>query len=195
VPAHVAPDERIERRLRPEGRPEWERAMPEVGVSTGGMIAGFLAGVLAVGLDGAFIAAIAPRGLAGLRENLLARPFRGLWLGFLAMSVLFGAVAVLGLTLIGLLAAPALLIAAAVAGVAGYVVAAYAFGVGLMRLAGRGLPDSLGPRALAAFLGALAAGLIGLIPFLGWLFVLALALAGFGALVERWVRPRFFAAP
>ena len=169
--------------------------MPEMGVSPLGMVAGFLGGVLAVGLIGAFIAAIAPSALAGLRENLLARPFRGLWLGFLAMSVLFGAVAVLGLTVIGLLAAPALLIAAAIAGAAGYVVAAYAFGVGLLRLAGRGLPESLGQRALAALIGALAAGLIGLIPFLGWLFVLALALAGLGALVERWFRPRFLAAP
>ena len=195
IPADVAPEDRITRRQLPEGTPEWERAVPEVGVPLGRIVTGFISGVVAVALIAVFIAAIAPRGLARLRESLLARPFRGLWLGFLTMSALLGAIAVLGLTLIGLLAAPALIIAALVLGAAGYVVAAYAFGVGVLRLAGRSVPETLAQRAGAALVGALSAGILGLIPFLGWLFVLALALAGLGALIELWVRPRFLAAP
>lgn len=194
LPAAVIPADRIERHVRPEGPARWTPPMPGPQVSLAGAVAGFLGGVLAVGLIAAFVAAVAPQGLARLREGLLARPFRALWLGFLAMSVPFGAVVVLGLTVVGLLAAPALLIVAAVGGVAGYVVGAYAFGVGLLRLAGRGLPDTLGQRAVAALAGALAAGVLGLIPFLGWLFVLALALGGVGALAEAWFRPRFLAA-
>ncbi|MDX2485040.1 MAG: hypothetical protein QNK42_15410, partial [Pseudodonghicola sp.] len=65
------------------------------------------------------------------------------------------------------------------------VVGAYAFGVALLSAAGRALPDGIGERALAAGVGALAAGLIGLVPFLGWLFVLLVLLTGLGALAIR----------
>ena len=54
-------------------------------------------------------------------------------------------------------------------------------------------PDSIADRATAAGVGALTAGIIGLIPFLGWLFVLALVLAGLGAITIRTIRPAFFA--
>jgi hypothetical protein len=59
---------------------------------------------------------------------------------------------------------------------------------------GRGEPETLGARALAALVGATLAGLIALIPLAGWLFVLALVLAGVGAITLRMFRPAFFAA-
>ena len=40
---------------------------------------------------------------------------------------------------------------------------------------------------------AVAAAVVALIPFLGWLFVLALVLSGVGAITLRVARPRFFA--
>ncbi len=57
---------------------------------------------------------------------------------------------------------------------------------------GRLEPESIGDRALAAAVGALAVGLIALVPLLGWLFVLAVTLAGIGALCMRLFRPAFF---
>ena len=141
----------------------------------------------------ALIAALVPERLAEMRRQILARPFHLLWLGFLTQSAVIGAGVLFAMTIIGLLLTPAMVLLALVSGFAGYVVAAYAFGVGLMLAFGRSEPDSIGDRAMAAGVGALAAGIIGLIPFLGWLFVLALVLSGIGAITVRVIRPVFFA--
>ncbi|MDJ0824500.1 MAG: hypothetical protein QNJ16_03240 [Rhodobacter sp.] len=186
VPAQVVPEARIERREIDawEGprRPDWRR-----------LVAGFLLGVIVVAGLAALIAALVPEQLAAMRRQVLARPFRTLWLGFLTQSAVIGAAFLFAMTIIGLLLTPAMIFLALVGGFAGYVVAAYAFGVGLLLAVGRAEPDSIGDRALAAGVGALAAGIVGLIPFLGWLFVLALVLAGIGAITVRVMRPAFFA--
>jgi len=82
---------------------------------------------------------------------------------------------------------------AGLAGFIGYVIGAYTLGVGLMLAIGMEEPDSLIIRAGAALLGALSAAVIALAPFIGWLFVVVLTLAGTGALVSQVLRPRFFA--
>ncbi|MCA0938575.1 HTTM domain-containing protein [Salipiger pacificus] len=185
VPDRVAPENRIERREIEawEGPkpPSWRRA-----------ILGFLLGVLGIAALGALIAVLVPERLAEMRRQILDRPFHTLWLGFLTQSAVIGAGVLFALTLIGLLLTPAMVLLALVGGFAGYVVAAYAFGVGLFLAFGRGEPLSIGARSLAAGLGALAAGIIGLIPFFGWLFVLAMVLTGVGAITLRVIRPSFF---
>lgn len=186
VPDRVAPADRVERREIEEWEgpqaPNWWR-----------VVGSFLAGVVVVAALAALIAALVPERLAEMRRQILARPFHTLWLGFLTQSAVIGAGVLFALTIIGLLLTPAMVALALIGGFAGYVVAAYAFGVGLMLAFGRSEPDSIGDRAAAAGVGALAAGLIGLIPFLGWLFVLALVLAGIGAITLRVIRPVFFA--
>ncbi|MDJ0627823.1 MAG: hypothetical protein QNJ44_06150 [Rhodobacter sp.] len=188
VPERVVPEDRIERRKiedwdgpRP---PDWRR-----------VIAGFLLGVIVVAGLAALIATLVPQHLAGMRRQILARPFHTLWLGFLTQSAVIGSAVLFAMTIIGLLLTPAMILLAFVGGFAGYVVAAYAFGVGLLLAFGRGEPDSIGERAMSAGVGALAAGLVGLIPFLGWLFVLALVLTGIGAITLKVIRPVFFADP
>jgi hypothetical protein len=153
----------------------------------------FAKGVIVVALVAAAIAAVAPERMAALRKSLLARPFRAIWIGFLAESTAIGAVVLLALTIIGLMLAPVALAAVLLGGFLGYVVAAYALGVGLMLAIGRPEPATLGERALSAAAGALLAGLIALIPWIGWLFVLAAVLAGLGALTTMVFRPAFFA--
>jgi hypothetical protein len=186
VPERIASPERIERREIEE----WEGPRPP---SLGRAIAGFLLGVIVVAALAALIAALVPERLAEMRRRILARPFHTLSMGFLTQSSVIGAGVLFAMTIIGLLLTPAMLLLALVGGFAGYVVAAYAFGVGLVLAFGRPEPDSIRDRATAAGIGALAAGVIGLIPFLGWLFVLALVLTGVGAITMRVVRPVFFA--
>ena len=128
-----------------------------------------------------------------MRRQVLARPFFTLWSGFLMQSALIGSGIIFAITLIGLVLVPAIVVLALGVGFAGYVVAAYSFGVGLLLAIGREEPGSIGARALAGAVGALAAGLLGLIPFLGWIFVLALVLSGIGAITIRIFRPAFFA--
>lgn len=189
IPASVIAAEQIKRRPISE----WSEAAEEIDVWSWQQAVGqFLKGVLIVTALAALAAAFAPDRLADLRRSLLDRPFRNLLIGFLAVSSLIGASILLMMTLIGLLLVPVTVISAILAGMAGYVVGAYAVGVWITLLAGQSEPDSLGSRALAAVIGALSVALIGLIPFFGWLFVLALSLAGAGAIAVWLFRPRFF---
>ena len=190
VPENVVPSDRVVRnQLR-----DWNKDFSDVSpLSLGKAIAGFLVGVVVVAGLAALVASLVPDQLASIRRQILARPFGTLWFGFLALSALLGSAILFAMTLIGIVFSPAVVFLAALAGFAGYVIGAYAFGVGLMLAFGRLEPDSIGERALAAGIGALAAGLLALIPFLGWLFVMALTLAGAGGMVMKIFAPRFFA--
>lgn len=189
IPESVAPEDRIERRERAE----WDATVPSMSSETWWSLAGsFLWGVLIIAVVASLIAAVVPQTLAQLRQGLLEQPFRNLWFGFLAGSVVMGSVIIFAATLIGLLLIPASLVIALVVGFAGYVVAAYSVGVGLLMMIGRPQPGSVGARILAAGTGALAVSAIALIPFLGWLFALALVLAGVGAITLKLFQPAFF---
>jgi len=162
---------------------------------TGGgfVLYSFLTGVAFVALIAGLFAAIAPQRLANMRVTLLERPFGMVWLGFLGLSVVLGAAIVSAMTIVGILLLPVLLVLAGLGAFVGYVVGAYSLGVGLRLLAGMSEPDSLAARAVAALIGALVAAVIALAPFIGWLFVLAMTLAGIGTLINHLFRPKFFA--
>jgi hypothetical protein len=68
----------------------------------------------------------------------------------------------------------------------GYVLGVYVLGGAIWNALGRAAPVDLASKALMALCGAVLAALIGLIPFLGWLFALALGLVGVGAMVRSW---------
>jgi hypothetical protein len=187
VPASVISEDRITRRELEE----WEQHAPNPVPTLGAVVGRFLGGVVMVVLLAALVAALIPHRLAEMRRATLAAPLYTLGVGFLAQSALLGSVFIVAMTLIGLLLVPAILLLAGLTALAGYVVGAYTFGVGLILLVGRGEPDTLGERAIAAAVGALVAGLLALIPFLGWIFVVALSLTGIGAIVgairyRRW---------
>ena len=191
IPANVVPEERIVRR----DVSEWEDAAKGVELWNWQALLGrFLTGVLVVSALATLIAAVIPQTLAELRRGLLERPFRNLLFGFLTQSVFAGAAIILLMTVIGIIASPAAILAVVIAGFAGYIVAVYAFGVGLLLAIGRPAPTSIGTRALAAGLGAATVGIIALVPFLGWLFFLVLMLAGVGAITLKALRPAFFVA-
>lgn len=153
----------------------------------------FLSGVITIAIIAAIVAAIAPQRLANMRRNLLAEPFRAVWMGFLGLSLLIGGGIVVALTIIGLLLTPAFLIVAGLLAFAGYIIGTYTLGVGLLLMVGMPEPQTLAIRAAAALVGALSVAIIALAPFLGGLFVLLLVLAGSGALVQLMFKPRFFA--
>jgi hypothetical protein len=180
VPDSVISEDRITRREIED----WEaRQMPQVVPSIGDIVGRFFGGVVMVALLAALIAALIPERLAEMRRTVLAAPFRTLGVGFVTQSAIVGSVFVVAMTLIGLVLVPGILLLAGASALAGYVVGAYAFGVGLLLLIGREEPDTLAERAIAAGAGALVAGVLGLVPFLGWLFVIALSLTGIGAII------------
>ncbi len=192
IPTHVAPDTRIERR----SIDDWEGGISSVVPRSWTSVVGsFLTWVVIIAVLASLIAAFMPDTLAKLRVSLLERPHYNLWVGFLAQSIALGSAVIFGITLLGIFLIPACLIIAGLLGFAGYVVGAYSLGVGVLSTIGRSVPDDLQARALAAAAGALMAGLIAVIPFIGWLFVLALILAGSGAITAMVFQPAFFAAP
>jgi len=148
----------------------------------------WIGGVIVVGLLGTLFAAIAPNFLAGLRARAIARPvFTGV-VGFVGLSALIGSVVLLAMTGFGILLIPLSIVAAVLLALTGYVIGTYALGVWATGVAGRGEPASTGDRAVAAFSGAAIGALIGLIPWLGWLAVMAIFLVGGGTLVARTIR-------
>lgn len=161
------------------------------GWSFGSWMRGLIGGVLTVTVLATILAAIAPEALGKMRERGLESPFRALWMGALALSAVIGSVFVFAATGIGLLLVPVSLIAAVVLLLAGYIIGVYVLGVGVMGAGGRDLPSSLGDKALAALVGAVVAAIIALVPIIGWLAVMALTLAGGGALVIRVLAPGF----
>ena len=181
VPARVVPLERIELRT-PEDRggPPIAVGPPSIAMAAGG----FLASVAVLALLAWLAAVIAPVGVEVMRDRVSLRPFRTLGLGFVALSALVGAAVVIALTIIGLVVAPVVLLAAMLLGFAGWVVAVYMIGSALWEAMRRGEPDTLGERALAALLGAAVASVIFLVPFLGWLLMLCAVLVGMGALTS-----------
>lgn len=171
---------------------DWDdRGWEERGPDWRGVIGRFIGGAVMVTLLAALIAALVPERLAEMRRTILARPFAVVGLGFLTESALIGSIFLVAITLIGLFFVPAILVLVGIVTLAGYVIAAYSFGVGLMLAAGRAEPESLPERALAAGIGAFSAAILGIVPILGWIFVLGLSLAGIGAIVQTtWGTPR-----
>lgn len=151
---------------------------------------GWLGGVIVIGVLGTIFAAVAPAYLAGLRERALAHPVRSGLIGFVGLSTLIGSVVLLAMTGIGLLLIPISIIGAILLGILGYVIGTYVLGVWAVMMSGRPAPDSTGTRAVAAFIGAAIGALIGLIPWLGWLAVMAIFLVGAGAFTARVVKLR-----
>ncbi len=197
IPGDIASDARIERR----NVSEWEDAVSSLTSETWqSLVRSFLIGVLVIAVLASLIAAVIPQSLAELRRSLLDRPLRNVWFGFLAESVAMGAaiamaatlVVVFAATLTGLLLIPASLVFMLVVGFAGYVVAAYSLGAGLLMLIGRPEPGGIGARITAAGTGALVAGAIAFLPFVGWPFALVLVLAGVGAITLKLFQPAFY---
>ncbi len=193
IPESVIPESRVTRKseddldgLGKDGRFEYE------GFSWRSALLAFFSGVILVAAIAALIAGVAPQHLTSMRKTILSRPFRTLGLGFVTQSALIGSAVLFTMTLIGVFFAPASVLLALIIGFLGYVIGAYAFGVGLMLALGRNEPETFGQRAQAAAVGAFIVALLGLIPFLGWLFVLAIVLTGIGAIITRMFRPVFF---
>ena len=189
VPSGVVPAERITRKAVEE----WSKDAPtSIGVSRQTIWRGILSTIVTVTVLAAILAALIPAKLAQMRATFLARPLRSFGFGFLTLSAAIGATVVLAMTLIGLLAAPLSIFLAIVTGFSGYIVGAYALGVGLLSLIGRADPDAWIERALSAAAGAVCIAVIGLIPIAGWLVVLAVTLTGLGALCIVFFRPSFY---
>lgn len=184
VPASVAPPERIDRRVMADGR-----MTDVIGRGWAAVIAGTIVGALVLALIVTLAGAIFPRKMARLGGILSGWPLRSLGAGFLAQSALVGGAIMLALTVIGLVLAPFALVASVLLAFCGYVSIVYLIGVWIVTRTGALEPDTFPEHAIAGLCGAVAATLLALIPFIGWLVLLALSFAGAGAIAIATFRP------
>ncbi|HBZ44930.1 MAG TPA: hypothetical protein DEO85_12945 [Maritimibacter sp.] len=193
VPDRVASADRVT--VHPMS--EWDENMPE-GMEEDrprgfwARLGGLFGSVLITGLFATALAIFAPGFMAGIRERVIETPGRSLWMGALALSAVAGSTVVLAMTGIGIFIAPLSIFAALLLGCLGYVIGAYIIGVWALTLTGQSAPDSHADRAIAAFVGAGLLTIAALVPFIGWLAVVAVLLVGIGGLAVRVVQPGFF---
>jgi len=179
VPAFVVAPDRVKRRaVVGDGRP----GPGFTPMSLAERIAAFGGGLLALTVLGTLVASVAPQGVERLRAITANAPLRTVGFGFLALSLLIGATILLVATVLGIVLAPFALIAAVLLAVAGYVVAVYLLGIWIVTRGDMIEPDTFPEFALTALAGALAAGLLALVPFLGWIVPPLLTLTGAGAI-------------
>ena len=187
VPETVAPADRVtihDADDYAEGAaPSWADAPPR---SLAGQILGAILWVVVLAGLVLGLAALMPARMRELRTRAGDHPGASLLAGFLGLSTITGAGFVAALTVIGLVVLPAAILAAVLAMLLGYLVGVYALGAALWSALGRAEPSALAQKALMALLGAAVAGAIGLVPFLGWLFGLALGMVGLGAAIRAW---------
>jgi hypothetical protein len=180
VPANVIPAARVTAHEVEDD----EGAPPGIGA----LIIGSLAFLLLLLILAALFAFLAPVSLARTREALAARPWRTLFLGVIATSALFGAILVLGASLIGIPLVPLIIICIPFALFAGYLTTAHAIGSLILRrrsLAATGL-GALSGMAL----GILVLVLVGLIPLLGWVIAVTAVVLGLGTWFALLLAPR-----
>lgn len=197
VPEHVVAADRVERHAEAEfdGSADPKggaKAKPASGSGWFASVMNTVGSILVLAVLAGIVAYFAPGFLMALRDRTIESPFRAMWMGLLAVSALTGTVFVLGATGYGILLAPFTLLAAGLLAAAGYVIGAYLLGVWVVKLAGQPLPVTFAERAVAALSGAAVTTILAMIPVIGWPLVLAVTLAGAGALVIRWVAPGFY---
>ncbi|WP_421905513.1 hypothetical protein [Mameliella sp.] len=186
VPEEVVPAERITRIELRYKRVSGAFQHPDGGDkrSFGEVAADYLTWGVVIGLIAAVAALIAPKAMGGFADDLAARPFRNVLSGFLGLSVLLGGGVVVALTMIGALLTPFFWLAALALGLAGLVVGAFGLGAKVLSFA-PALSKSWISRVLAGVVGAMLTAMIGLVPFLGWIALMAIVAAGAGTVSKR----------
>ena len=162
--------------------------LPGLGKIVLAAMVAFVVGVLIVAALALAIASLAPARVEDAVERSFMAPGATLWAGILTLSLILGGAVVLALTGIGALALPLIFFAAFLLAAAGYVLGAYAIGARILRDETQGAPERFVPRAGAALLGAFVVALLALVPFLGWLITLGVALLGLGLILPARAR-------
>jgi len=122
---------------------------------------------------------LANRFVLAMERAATRRPLRNFGLGILAFATLLGLVPVLGLTVAGLVALPFVLMFVAICWALAYVAGTYLVA---LRVGAALVPIDNNLKRLGVLIaGILVAGLIGMVPILGWLTMLVLTGFGFGA--------------
>jgi len=122
-------------------------------------------------------------------RTAIAKPFKSLLFGLIALAAFMGLVPAVAMTLIGIPLVPVAILLLVFAGMLGYIAGAWFLSMRVLTAFGMSY-ETLGMRAIAMVAGLIVAGLISLIPIIGWLTQLVLIFYGLGAMLvaamARW---------
>lgn len=140
---------------------------------------------------GAGLIALLPQTITSLQQTAQTRPVRSFALGILALASVLGLVPVAAMTIFGLVLLPFVVMFVVLACSLAYLAGAFLVG---LRIAGAFVSLDTNLKQLGVLaLALIAAALLGMIPFLGWLITLALVIFGFGTasipIMRRWSAP------
>ena len=180
VPASVASADRV--RFELLDSPDY---VSEAGKTAGTVVGRFwpvfwtiAAWWLLLFLVGAGLIALLPRAVAALQVASEKRPFRNLGLGILTFAAVLGLVPVVAMTIIGILLLPFVLIFAVIACSLAYLAGAFLIG---LRIGSAFVTVDTNLKRLGVLaVSLIAAALVGIIPFVGWLITLGIVIFGFG---------------
>jgi hypothetical protein len=135
---------------------------------------------------GLIIFAIFPKRSMSLYQRSVAKPWYTLWVGLLSLSVLFGAIPVLGMTLIGIPLIPVEIIVFVLAWIVAQVTGAYVLG-GRILAAFKMQAAPIMVQLVGLFIGLVIVWVLSFVPFLNWLVWLAVLVLGLGGLTRTFV--------
>lgn len=163
-------------------RDEWDGWDSPVSLSPIGLIGGFMINLALFIVIGAVFLTLMPGTIRRLRRSADARPGMVILTGTIGLSILFGAVPVAVLTIVGLALVPIVLLLIILVWLLGYILGAYVFAMQVMRGFGASDSPSTAMRLLALAVGVTFMALLNFIPVIGWLVNFALVLLGIGAI-------------
>lgn len=188
VPDRVAAAERVVFEKVSGGRvwEEWQdvgKDMPALPTFASIMF-GFVISLLFFLVLGALMLGFMPKRLSKMRRSIATAPGQTLLLGVIGLSVLFGMVPIVALTIAGLPFVPVVLLAIVVLWTLGYALGAYSVAMRLWSgLGGHSEPGNI--IRLSVFAAAIIfVALLNFIPFVGWMANYTLVLLGIGAMTR-----------
>ena len=145
---------------------------------------GFAISLLFFLVLGALMLGFMPKRLSKMRRSIAEAPGQTLLLGIIGLSMLFGMVPIVGLTIVGLPFVPIVLLAIIVTWTLGYALGAYSVAMRLwLGLGGKAEPSSA-TRLLILAAAIIFVALLNFIPFVGWVANYTLVLLGIGAMTR-----------
>ncbi len=193
IPASVIAPEKVRfEKMTPAAttqsvRETFDKSMPWTGVGIAGIIMVLLMSIAFLVLVAAMLLSFAPEMMERLKNDAISAPIKTMTLGALGLSACIGLVPVSAITLIGIPLIPLAILASFVFWLLGYIVGAYALAMWVVG-GFRQVPHSTGGRLLLVTIALLIIAILNSIPFIGWIFNLAVMFLGLGAVTASILR-------
>jgi cytoskeletal protein CcmA (bactofilin family) len=188
VPASVIAPERVRFEALPSG-PDWSEmegiwrdGRPVFWPALLTVITSAIIGLLFFVVLGALLLSVFPNRVETMRQDIAHRPGQVLGLGVLGLSMLFGMVPIIAMTVVGIPFIPFVILGIIVVWTLGYLMGGYAVAMRLWVAFGQNPDPALAIRLLVLIAAIIAIALLNYIPFVGWALNFTLVLLGVGAI-------------